>query len=773
MSNNMHAAHTLISKREPLSSDEKERRKHRLLTHGAPSITGSIDDAVVTKNENLFFLTTPNGNVPLDGNHGFGLYYHDCRYLNGYELRLAHSKASVLVSDATQGYEAVFELTNPEIQVREGQHIHKEQIGIQWQRVLDGDNLRLVEVIRFQNYGVDEINFPISLGFRAEFEDVFAVRGLLPEQPGERLPPYWHNGVLTFGYHGADGLDRSLTINIVPAPDVTDGTTAHLALDLKPRESKQIAVSVALSESPAGADAPAKTIKSRDVERVRTDAIEKMDEWLGGGTELRSSSLLMNNVLERSRRDLRVLRMKIGDQEFFAAGLPWFAALFGRDSLITALQNLACSPEIAAETLRVLASYQGQRFDKWRDEQPGKILHELRVGEFARLGEIPHTPYYGSVDATPLFLILFGRHAAWVGNLDLFDELRPNVERALEWIDRYGDSDGDGYVDYLCASESGLVNQGWKDSFDAIVNADGSAAKPPIALVEVQGYVYQAKLAIAELYERAGEPDRAQKLRNDAEELCGRFNRDFWVDDLEYFALCRQKGGKRAAVISSNPGQALWAGIAEQDKAQKTVARLMSGDLFSGWGIRTLGEQERRYNPIGYHLGTVWPHDNSLIVAGFRRHGFDEEACQLFTGLVSAAMRFEGYRLPELFAGFPSHMYSMPVHYPVACRPQAWCAGAIPYMIESLLGLVPEAFEHRLRIVRPILPEFIDRLDVKRLRVAEASVDLSFERGEGNICKVQVLQVEGSLDIVVEPGKSGPATDPDSRSVAPAVKAAG
>lgn len=753
MPNNMHAAHTLVSKREPLSSQEQQRRKHRVLSHGTPSITGSIDDAVVTKNENLLFLTTPNGNVPLDANHGFGLYYHDCRYLNGYELRLANSKASVLVSDASRGYEAVFELTNPEIQVREGEHIHKEQIGIQWQRVVDGPNLRLVEVIRFQNYGMEEINFPVSLAFRAEFEDIFAVRGLLPEQPGERVPPHWDKGVLSFAYHGADRVDRGLTVNLVPAPDVTDGTTAHLALNLKPRESKQIAVSIAVSESPAAEDGQPKAKREAAVQRVRSGAVQKMDEWLGGGTEIRTSSMLLNNVLERSTRDLRMLRMHIGDQEFFAAGVPWFATLFGRDSLVTALQNLSFNPEIAAQTLRVLASYQGQRVDGWRDEEPGKILHELRVGEFARLGEIPHTPYYGSVDATPLFLILFGRHAAWTGSLALFDELRPNVEQALEWIDQYGDTDGDGYVDYECKSQSGLVNQGWKDSFDAIVNADGSIADPPVALVEVQGYVYLAKHSIADLFERAGEADRARSLRKEAEELCIRFNRDFWLDDLEYFALARQKGGKRAAVLSSNPGQALWTGIAEQDKAEKTAARLMSGDLFSGWGIRTLGQQETRYNPIGYHLGTVWPHDNSLIAAGLKRHGFDEEACRLFTGLVGAAMRFDGYRLPELFAGFPSDMYSVPVHYPVACRPQAWCAGAIPFMIESLLGLTPEAFERRLRIVRPVLPDFIDRLDVKRLRVGEASVDLVFERGEDHACKVQVLQVEGNLDVVVEPSK--------------------
>ena len=402
----------------------------------------------------------------------------------------------------------------------------------------------------------------------------------------------------------------------------------------------------------------------------------------------------------------------------------------------------------AAGTLRLLARYQAAQFDDWRDAEPGKILHELRVGELARRGEIPHTPYYGTVDATPLLLILIGRHAAWTGDLALFDALRGNIELALDWISSYGDIDGDGYIEYHGRTEKGLSNQGWKDSADAIVNSDGSLAAPPIALVEVQAYVYQAKMAIAELYHRAGEEDRARELRRQAEELKARFNIDFWVEE-GYYALALQKDNRPVEVLSSNAGHALWTGIADKEKARQTAEMLMGEDMFNGWGIRTLSSRERQYNPLGYHLGTVWPHDNSIIVAGLRRYGFDDAALRIFVGMIEATVHFETHRLPELFAGFPRNDYGVPVSYPVACQPQAWAAGTMPYMVKSLLGLTPEAFENRLRISRPVLPDFINRIDLGGLRVGRTRIDLRFERISDAIA-VKVLNQDGPLDVVVE-----------------------
>jgi glycogen debranching enzyme len=415
---------------------------------------------------------------------------------------------------------------------------------------------------------------------------------------------------------------------------------------------------------------------------------------------------------------------------------------------------LAFNNKIAEETLRLLAEYQTDETSTWQDSQPGKILHELRVGELAHLHEIPHTPYYGSVDATELFLILISRVSAWTGSLDLFHALQPNIEAALNWIDRYGDSDGDGYVDYSSDTHHGLVNQGWKDSGDAIVNADGSLATPPIAMPEVQGYVYRAKLGMAGLYEKAGDASRADELRKQAADLRARFNRDFWSEKLGTYVLALQAGGRPAEVAASNAGQVLWTGIADPDKAHKTAARLMKPDMFNGWGIRTLSEEANRYNPISYHLGTVWPFDNALIAAGFRRYGEDDAAVRLFLSMMEAAVTFEEYRLPELFAGFGRAQYKVPVHYPVACHPQAWSAGSTPYLLTAILGLVPDAFEQRLSIVRPRLPAQVGPIELHHLVVGDARVDLSFDPVEDGPARVRVQKVEGKLDVnvVSDPG---------------------
>jgi glycogen debranching enzyme len=447
-----------------------------------------------------------------------------------------------------------------------------------------------------------------------------------------------------------------------------------------------------------------------------------------------------------------MLRSYVDDDEYFAAGVPWYVALFGRDSIITALQTLAYDPEVARETLELLAHYQAHEVDEWRDAQPGKILHELRVGELAHLGQIPHTPYYGSIDATPLFLLLVARHAAWTGSLALFRKLRENVELALDWIDHYGDLDGDGYVEYDSVTDDAMINQGWKDSGDAIVNADGSLAEPPIALVEVQGYVYRAKVELAALYERAGEADRAARLRREAQELRDRFNRDFWLEDLGCYALALQAGNRPVALLTSNAGHTLWTGIASPEHGQQTARRLMQDDMFSGWGIRTVSDAAGCYNPTAYHLGTVWPHDNGLIAAGMRRYGHDDAAHRILEGMIRAAMNFESYRLPELFSGFSRDEYGVPVPYPIASHPQAWSAGAIPHLLTTLLGLRAEAFDNRLLLVRPTLPDYVDRLHLRGLRIGQGQVDLRLERTGKDHSAVQVLNVQGDVDVLIDVG---------------------
>ena len=468
-------------------------------------------------------------------------------------------------------------------------------------------------------------------------------------------------------------------------------------------------------------------------------------------TSVHSDSRLLDGVVARSLADLSILRSDLDGQRYYGAGLPWFSTLFGRDALITAYQTLAYEPSVAASTLRLLAGRQGTEDDSWRDEQPGKILHEIRIGELARLGQIPQTPYYGSVDATSLFLILLGEHATWTGSLDVFRDLRANVDRALDWLDRFGSKDGDGLVEYSSPTDGGLANQGWKDSGNAIVDAAGHIARPPIRLAEVQGYAFAARHAMADLFERDGQPERAADLRARADRLRTRFERAFWSEDLGCYVMALQDRRVPCAVVSSNAGQVLFSGIASPARAAKVERRLMADDMWSGWGIRTLSTEAVAYNPVAYHLGTVWPHDNSLIAAGFRRYGLDDSAERILEALVEAAGGFDHHRLPECFAGFDRSVFETPVQYPVACHPQAWAAGSVPYLLGVTLGLQPDGFARRLRIVRPRLPSFVNHLELRGLPVAGARVSLDFRR-EDDATEFTVSSVEGELDVVVGEG---------------------
>jgi glycogen debranching enzyme len=727
----------------------KEKQRDDVLTRGRPSTVESLADAIVVKHENLFFLAKPDGNVPLRGGHGYGLYYHDCRYLNGYELRLAGMAAVDLSATSEQGSIGVFTLTNPPITMPDGGTLDKEEIGVTWQRVIDHEMPALRDRLSFRSFTLQPVELSMSLTFSSSFEDIYAVRGLLSKRFGHLREPVWQDQRLVFRYEGKDGVDRSLTVTCAPFPQKTHGATAEFRIGLQPRESRHVEVTLMIAESKDGGPVRSKTRNVPALPQLTSDLQEETEGWMAGVTKISTHGSSLDEIMDRSFRALRMLRTHLKGHTFFAAGVPWFVTLFGRDSLLTALQTLAFNPRIAAETLRLLAAYQGERVDEWRDEEPGKILHELRVGEMANLGVIPHTPFYGTVDATPLFLILVARHAAWTGDLALFTELRGHVERAMAWMDTYGDRRGLDYLAYTSGSNGNLVNKGWKDSGDAIVNADGRLATPPIALVEVQGYGYLAKHSIADLYARAGDRKRAERLRDEAEQLRRRFNRDFWLEEKGCYALALQADGKPAAVISSNAGQALWTGIADMEKAERTIRRLMEADMFGGWGVRTLSDAERAYNPIGYHLGTVWPHDNSLIAAGFRRYDHDRDALRVFDGLFHAAFHFRDHQLPEVFCGFSRKEYRVPVSYPVACHPQAWAAGAMPYLLETLLGLQPEAFEQRLRIVRPILPDFLDHVKLLGLRVGRATVDLNFQRGPNGI-RVEVMAGEGRLKVDVE-----------------------
>jgi len=735
----------------------RHHRKHEMLTRSHPAVVRSISDAVVIKDGEPFFLCPPDGQIPIDGVHGFGLYHHDTRFLSGYEVRILGKTPESLVATAAAGTMAVIELTNAKIHLAEGRTIAKNLLGVRWSRALDGDRAELHDKLTVHNYDRGDLSVRIGLELAARFEDIFEVRDLLHTRRGATATKAaWSGDQLVFADDGKDRVRRTLTVSFDPSPSARSERGAEVEVPVPGRGSATLEVRLQIGEEveaggspierrspPTTAQRPPATAGPRaDAER----AWAGVDGWR---TAVRSSAILFDAVLARSLDDLLLLRGELAGRRYYAAGVPWFATLFGRDSLIAAYQTLAFDPSLAADTLRLLAGRQGTEVDDWRDEQPGKILHELRVGELARLDEIPQTPYYGTVDATPLFLMLLGEHARWTGSLDLFRDLGGNVERALGWIDRRGAAHGEGYLEYLSATDRGLANQGWKDSGDGIVDADGRIAEPPIALAEVQGYVFAAKRAMAELFERNGQPERAASLRLEANGLRQRFERDFWSDDLGCYVMALQKDRRPCAVVSSNAGQVLLSGIASAAHAGKVASRLMADDMFNGWGIRTLSTAAAAYNPIGYHLGTVWPHDNSLIAAGLRHYALDGPAERILESLVEAAADFAHQRLPECFAGLERSTFGVPVRYPVACHPQAWAAGSVPHLLAVTLGLQPDGFERRLRIVRPQLPSFVDRLEIRGLPVAEARVDLEFRRSRDGVA-ASVTHVEGELEVEID-----------------------
>jgi glycogen debranching enzyme len=722
--------------------------KHHNETSGAPR---NVARAIVTKAGDVFFLSQPNAEVPAGNQDGFGLYYHDCRYLDGYRISFAGTAPNVLVSAAGQGSLAQFELTNEELHLQQGKTVPAQTFGVRLQRVIDGKERTVHDVITIDNYDVQAHALPLTLEFESRFEDIFEIRGLHAKKIGRENKPEWHDGVLVLSYSGADGVLRRTEVHFDPAPAKSSANRAEYQLHLKAGQREQLKVSFQIVETK---EKPAigKRVRS-NADEVVHGVSQASHQWLSGHAEVHSNSVQLNRVMQRCLLDLGTLKSELDGHNFFSAGLPWYGALFGRDSIISALQTLAYEPGIAEDTIRLLAKYQGKKNDDWRDEEPGKILHELRRGELANLNEIPQTPYYGSVDSTPLFLVLVGEHANWTGDLGLFKDIRRNIEQALHWIDHGGATPNGKYLSYASKSSKGLGNQGWKDSGNSVMNSDGSPATPPIALVEVQGYVYRAKLLIADLYGRIGENDTASRLRSQAAGLKRDFNHDFWVEGKNFYAIALQKDEKPAAVISSNPGQALWSGIVDEDKAEAVMQRLTAEDMFSGWGIRTLSQKERRYNPIGYHLGTVWPHDNSMIAAGLRRYGFDKQAVQVLESIVAAGQHFDRARLPEVFGGFSQQDFAVPVRYPVACHPQAWAAGSVPFMISSLLGLTADAFNRRLRVIRPVLPGFVNALDLRRVKIGDSRIDLHFEATSAGEVQVHVVKNTGSIKVEIEQGR--------------------
>jgi glycogen debranching enzyme len=745
---------------------------------GAPFVPAEARaELLALKSGRAFVCTHPDGDIIASDASGAGFYAQDTRHLSELRLKIGGHTPVLLASVIESGSQALINATNPWLRDDAERPAPQETINIR-RLILIAE--RLHYRIRLNSFARTELHTTLALTLNADFADVFEVRGSGQRARGELLPARRAGSGVRFAFRGIDGTLRETLVALDPPSSEIelDGQRALICwnVTLAPNQAQVFEAQFAAegpeplaalargevnrreatsSGSPNGAAAArpaqrrASVIRPSSELRAREGAERRERTWRERCTQIESGNELFDRLLDASLRDLYALLMPAGDDQLPAAGIPWYVAPFGRDSIITALQSLIVNPEIARGTLRVLARLQANADDPFRDAEPGKILHELRTGELARLHQIPHTPYYGTVDATPLFLILAASYYSWTLDRQLIEELRPALDGALSWIDEWGDRDGDGFVEYERRSPAGLLNQGWKDSEDSVIHPDGSPAQGPIALVEVQGYVYAAKSKIAEIYALLGDEQRASQLRAQASTLREQFNEAFWNEQEGYFALALDGAKRQVRTITSNPAHCLWTGIVDEQRAEQIAQRLMAEDMFSGWGIRTLAASERVYNPMSYHNGSVWPHDNAIAAAGLKRYGFNAAAQRVAASLFDVGAAARDYRLPELLCGFARNGSRQVVSYPVACTPQAWAAAAPMLLLEALLGICAQGDRSSLAINQPLLPAGIEQLCLRGMRVGNARVSLAFRRTRTGNTSFELLDQEGEVRVTM------------------------
>jgi glycogen debranching enzyme len=691
------------------------------------------------KHDDTFIVLDSHGDIGASAGGPDGLFNADTRYLARLELVLDELQPLLLGSNLRDDNSSLaVDLTNPDIYQ-------------QGRIVLQKDILHIVRTIFLwrgtayqrigqQNHGDRPASFDLTLLFDNDFADLFEVRGEKRSRRGtgsSRLPGPTD---VMLEYRGLDGVVRATALHFDPRPTRLAVNAATWHLDLKPHQVSSLFVAVSCNK-PAGLR-PARFFSGLLAHR------REMRRSTADTTSVETSNNIFNEVLCQSMADLNMLMTDTPQGRYPYAGIPWYSTTFGRDGIITALQMLWIDPRVARGVLRRLAFHQAKAADPLDDAEPGKILHEMRGGEMAALREVPFAHYYGSVDATPLFVLLAGLYVERTGDEETLDELWPAIEAALGWIDGAGDPDGDGFVEYHRAAEQGLANQGWKDSYDAIFHADGRLAEGYIALAEVQGYVFAAKRVAARCALRMGLTEKAGQLATDAQTLAERFERTFWCEELGTYALALDGAKQPCKVRSSNAGQLLFSGMVREDRARRVAADLMRPHFFSGWGIRTVALGEARYNPMSYHNGSIWPHDNALIALGLSRYGLKHSLEHLFKGLFDAATYMDLRRLPELFCGFRREQRRGPTLYPVACAPQAW-ASATPFtLLEAALGLEFDAERGEIRLRNPRLPAFLNEVILRELRLKDASVDLRIRR-HGDDVSLEVLHKRGQIQVSI------------------------
>lgn len=668
-----------------------------------------------------------------------GLYHQGTRFLSRFKLSLG-SQPPMLLSASVKEDNTLFtvDLTNPDL-MSDGLAVPRGTLHLCRTRFLWQGTCH--ERVRVHNYGAREFPLLLTITMDTDFADLFEARGRQRPRRGRKLHTIRSKTGLVLGYKGLDDVVRRTHVRCSPAPKrvVPDGLSIEANIPPQASMTWEISISCEIKQ------------RSRvflSYERARREAERTLQKATASDAHVYTSNEQFNHWLNRSIADLHMLVSETPQGPYPYAGVPWFSVPFGRDGIITALQMLWMNPALARGVLGFLASTQATENRPEQDAEVGKILHETRQGEMAALGEIPFGRYYGSIDSTPLFIVLAAAYYERSGDRRFLTKLWPHIRLALQWIDEYGDPTGMGFTTYARRTDKGLVHQGWKDSHDSIFHSDGTAAEGPIALCEVQAYVYRAKRTAADLARLFGDLDHAERLLKEADSLQDRFERAFWCEELDSYALALDGQGRPCRVRSSNPGHCLYGGIAGEERGVRTARALLNEKFFSGWGIRTVATSEARYNPMSYHNGSVWPHDNAIIATGMAAYGYKQGAMKVLTGIFDASLFLELHRLPELFCGFSRRAGESPTLYPTACSPQAWAAGAGFQLLQACLGLRIDAPHRLVSFVRPVLPPFLERVEIRNLSVGTARLDLVLDRHENEVA-LRVARRVGEAEVVL------------------------
>ncbi len=705
----------------------------------AAGASPSDDRVRVLKYGKSFAVFNRYGDIEPLGLGEHGIFFQGTRYLSELALLLWQSRP-LLLSSTVKSDNFVFTADLANVDVSEHEHvviprgtIHIVRSRFLWQGVC-------YEEFKISNYGLSRIDMPLSIAIGADFADIFEVRGTRRERRGHRLEDEINRDSILMTYEGLDQVLRRTRIECKPAPIRITSSELEFETSLEPGKSVAFQLAVICD--------PKEKKLATGYERALVAAESELKAASANSCKITSSNDRFNRWTKRSLADVEMMTLGNPETNYPYAGVPWFSTVFGRDGIISALEMLWIAPWIAKGVLEYLASTQATEVDLENEAQPGKILHETRRGEMANLGEVPFGRYYGSVDSTPLFVVLAGAYLDHTGDAEFLRRLWPHVDLAVEWIDRYGDIDGDGFVEYARHGNKGLIQQGWKDSNDSVFHADGALADAPIALCEVQGYVYAAKLAAGRICAALDDPQRQILFENEAARIQRRFEESFWCDEIATYALALDGNKKACRVRTSNAGHCLFSGIASVPRAELVAHTLMSRDLFCGFGVRTVGCHEARYNPLSYHNGSVWPHDNAMVAAGMAKYGFRGFAGKILMGLLDVSNSVDLHRLPELFCGVDRRGGEGPTLYPVACSPQSWAAASVFMLLQACLGITVDGHGKRLIFERPYLPEGIPQLWIHGLRINDSRLNLSLQRDAGSV-QIEVMEKQGPVEVVV------------------------